>query len=455
MVLLVLTPLPYATVEAWSTTLWEVWVCATALLWVVLIFRDGELKLEMNPLLLPMLGLLLVAVIQMVPFGSSARPAITFDSYLTSQAATKLLASILFFAMFATFVDTDERRRVAVRVILGMCIVIALIGVGQNFIGRALWQRGTFGPFVNRNHFAGFLEMGVGLASAAIIVRSTRVEMIAFYACAVLIMCAGLVLSASRGGLLALAAEFVFLALIALTARGERKEDGSRIKNLIRAGGVIGLGAAALLAATLIVGTERLAANIRQEQDTVTAEILNNERFSRRDIWAATIDMIKVHPVIGVGLGAYQVAYTRYDPSAGTQRVEQSHNDYLQVLADAGIVGLLLAVLFVVLLMKRGLRASQAQDRQRRAIALGALTGCFAIVIHSFVDFNLQITANAQLFLALAALATPSRERGERRVRKKRSQSRELMPSSPSALPTEDASEEEPHSPGVLRNTTG
>ncbi len=424
MLLLVFTPLPYAAVEAWSTTLWEVWVFGTALLWIILMIRDGELRIELNPLLLPMIGLILVAFGQMLPIGAGERQMISFDSYLTLQAAIKLIASILFFAMFATFVDTDDRRRIAVRVILAMCIVIALIGVGQNFIGRALWQRGTFGPFVNRNHFAGFLEMGVGLASAAIIVRSTRVEMIAFYACAVLVMCAGLVLSASRGGILALGAEFVFLALIALTARSEKREEGSRVKSLIRAGGVIGLGAASLLAATLIVGTERLAANFAQAEDTVTAEILNNERFSRRDIWAATIEMVKAHPILGSGLGAYQVAYTRYDPSAGTQRVEQSHNDYLQILADAGIVGLALAILFVVLLLRRGLRAVQAQDRHRRAIALGALTGCFAIVIHSFVDFNLQITANAQLFLALAALATPFRPKSER-VRKKRTRSRE------------------------------
>ena len=437
MLLLVLTPLPYASVEAWSTTLWEVWVFGTAMLWVILIVRDGELRIELNPLLLPMIALILVALVQLLPFGGGERPTVSYDYYLTAQALIKFLASILFFAMFATFVDTDDRRRTAVRVILAMCILIALIGVGQNFIGRALWQRGTFGPFVNRNHFAGFLEMGVGLASAVIIVRSTRVEMIAFYACAVLIMCAGLVLSASRGGILSLGAEFAFLALLAFTAGGEKGEKGSKARKLVRATGVVGLGLATLLAATFLVGSERLAANFAQAQDTATAEILNNERFSRRDIWTATLQMVKAHPFLGSGLGAFQLAYTRVDPSAGTQRVEQSHNDYLQILADAGVIGLMLALLFSVILLRRGLRAIQTHDRQRKAIALGALTGCFAIVIHSFVDFNLQITANAQLFLALAALATPDRPRAER-VRKRRSRSRRELAES-----TEDLASEE------------
>jgi len=420
MLLLILTPLPYGSVEVWSMTLWEVWVFVTAVLWVILTIRDGEFRLEPNPLLLPMVALLVVAIVQLVPIGAGPRRTISLDPYLTLQATIKLFASVLFFALFSTFVDTDERRQFAVKVILAMCILIALIGVGQNYVGRALWQRGTFGPFVNRNHFAGFLEMGVGLASAAIVVRSVRVEMMAVYACGVLIMCAGLVLSASRGGVVSLAAEFGFLALIVLTARGDKGEGKSRVRGLVRAAGVVGLAAGTVVAALLIVGSERLVANFAQEQDTQTAELLNNERFSRRDIWGATIAMIRDHPVTGVGLGAFQVAYPRYDPSSGTQRVEQSHNDYLQILADAGIIGGAIAVAFVILLLLRGLRAAGAHDRHRRAIALGALTGCFAIVVHSFVDFNLQITANAQMFLALAALATPYREKQRKGARARR-----------------------------------
>lgn len=389
---------------------------------MALTIRDGELRLAPNPLLLPLVALIIVAIIQMVSWGNGdgGRSAISYDPYLTGQAAVKLLASTLFFAMFATFVDTDERRRGAARVILAMCVLIALVGVGQNYIGRALWQRGAFGPFVNRNHFAGFLEMGVGLAAATILVRSVRVESIAIYGCSVLIMCAGLLLSASRGGILALGAEIFFLALMALTARGEKRESGARWKGLVRAGGVIGLGAAVVVVALLLVGSERLVANFAQAQDTETQELLNNERFSRRDIWGATWQMVKDHPLVGVGLGAYQVAYTRYDPSSGTQRVEQAHNDYLQILADAGIVGGVIAVAFLVILFARGLRAAATSDARRRALRLGALTGCFAIAVHSFVDFNLQITANAQMFLALAALATPEREKGERRVVRKR-----------------------------------
>lgn len=386
---------------------------------MLVILRDGELRLEPNPLLIPMLLLLAYGIVQMLPLGFGANSSISFDPYLTAQACIKLLASIVFFALFATFISDDEHRKGAVKVILGVCIVVALIGVGQNYVGRALWKRGVFGPFVNRNHFAGFLEMGVGLASAAIVARSARLEMMAVHACGVLIMCAGLVLSASRGGIMALAAQFVFLAIMALTS-GEKRER-SPLRAGLRVAGVMGLGVGVTFVAVLLVGSERLVANFAQAQDTFTAELLNNERYNRRDIWGAAWAMIKQHPVTGVGLGAFQVAYTQYDPSSGTQRVEQAHSDYLQILSDAGIIGGVLAVMFLAILFYRGFKAAGTQDRHRKAIALGALTGCVGIVVHSLVDFNLQITSNAQLFLALAALATPKRESRGGLVRKRRS----------------------------------
>ena len=70
------------------------------------------------------------------------------------------------------------------------------------------------------------------------------------------------------------------------------------------------------------------------------------------------------------------------------------------------MIGGVLALCFLELLFLHGFLLANTRDRQRRALVLGALTGCFAIAVHSFVEFNLQVTANAQLFLALCALAT-------------------------------------------------
>jgi len=73
-------------------TLWEVWVFVTAVLWVILTIRDGEFRLEPNPLLLPMVALLVVAIVQLAPIGAGPRRTISFDPYLTLQATIKLFA---------------------------------------------------------------------------------------------------------------------------------------------------------------------------------------------------------------------------------------------------------------------------------------------------------------------------------------------------------------------------
>lgn len=416
LVLLVLTPLPYGSVETWSIALWEILVFGVMGLWALLTVVEGKLKITFNPLAWPMLALLILAVIQILPFVAGTegeRQTISFSSFATFQFAIKLLASICFFLLFATFVNNDERRMMAVKVIIAVCAIIAIVGIGQAYIGRLFWQRGTFGPFVNRNHFAGFLEMGVALAGGLMVGRVVKHIWLAVYASCALAMCAGIGLSASRGGVLALAAELVFLALIAIpTFFHSRREDKARRAGfLIRSAAALLIGAGAIAGAVLLVGSEGLVANFSQIQAETVGELPAGERFSRRDIWRATTELIKDHPLTGVGLGAFQFAYTRYDQSSGIQRVEQSHNDYLQIVADGGLIGGAIALVFVILLFVRGFSTLQTHNRQKRAVVMGALAGCFAIAVHSFVEFNLQITSNAQLFLALAALATIGRHK--------------------------------------------
>ena len=119
-----------------------------------------------------------------------------------------------------------------------------------------------------------------------------------------------------------------------------------------------------------------------------------------------TLEIIKAHPYVGTGLGAFGVIYTRYDTRNGLFRLEQAHNDYLQVLSDGGIIGAVLALSFVVLLFYFALKRARSKDNFRRAVALAGLSGCFAVLVHSFFDFTLHTTSNALLFLAMAAMAT-------------------------------------------------
>ncbi len=404
--LLVLTVLPYATVEVWSTAIWELLILLLTLLWGLQAFINKRLSIALNPLVWPLVALLGIALVQLLPVLSGARRTITYDSFATMDAAVKLFVCILFFLLFATFVNTPERRRQAVTTIIVLCVTVALIGIGQTY-GKLIWPRAAFGPFVNRNHFAGFLEMAAGLIGARIVSRTLQRERMVLYICYLIVVCSGLILSASRGGYLALAAVILFLGLVSLTSRADKSGDAKADRGLqLRLVATLILLVVMSFGAMFLTSSDELLQRFGQVQENMQLGELADERYSRRELWQTTMQMVKDHPILGVGLGAYQFAYPRYDQSSGIFRTEQSHNDYLQILADTGIVGALALLAFVVLLFARSFAAMQTRDLVQRAISLGALAGCFGIAVHSFVEFNLQVTSNAQIFLALAALAT-------------------------------------------------
>jgi len=121
-------------------------------------------------------------------------------------------------------------------------------------------------------------------------------------------------------------------------------------------------------------------------------------------------------------------------------RLEQAHNDYLQILADTGIVGGLLGLSFLVLLFGKGFARRSSSDKFRRGVATGALAGCFAVLVHSAFDFTLHTTANALLFLVLAAMATVGHrveEGGGQRRRRRRKETTMIESATPAPALTE------------------
>jgi O-antigen ligase len=217
-----------------------------------------------------------------------------------------------------------------------------------------------------------------------------------------------LVMTTSRGGIISLVAEIMFLVVV--TAIWRKKEEHhhrrssrkpSRFKPI-----VIRIGLATALLIGLFFGVIMFGGefSINRFIDSVNS---TDPTTGRAHFWAVTLDIIKAHPYVGTGLGAYGVIYTKYDSRNGLFRLEQAHNDYLQVLSDGGTIGAVLAIAFVVLLFYKAIqRAKSTKDDFRRAVALASLSGCFAVLVHSFFDFTLHTTSNALLFLVLAALAT-------------------------------------------------
>jgi O-antigen ligase len=222
-----------------------------------------------------------------------------------------------------------------------------------------------------------------------------------------------------------LGAEILFLAVVAGPGlrRGERRPRAQRIRSaLLRAGLAFGL-IAVLIGGTIAVGGSDVFTRLLGTPNA------DDPTTGRAHFWSVTLDVIKAYPIAGSGLGSFSVIYTRYDSRNGFYRLEQAHNDYLQTLADGGIVGGILGLAFLILLFGKGFARRETDDKFRRGVATGALAGCFAVLIHSFFDFTLHTTANALLFLILAALATldsrvseGEHRRGPRRKRRSRNE---------------------------------
>ncbi len=416
-VAIILSALAYGTVHYWALSLFFLGAVALLVLWVVDSWNFGTVRISRNLLQLPVLGMLLLGLVQLLPLrnpGTSGVSApfvrtLSLDPYATRLVLVQTVALFIYFAATLVFTDTPKRLRVLVRTIIIFGFLLAIFGLTQSFTSpnklywmREMAQSTPFGPFVNRHHFAGYMELALALPLGLLFSGSVAKEKRIIYLFAALLMAVALLMTNSRGGLISMCAEILFIAVIGLGHRHSRHKSKvkSGLKSMtVRAGLALGLVVALLIGVVALGGEDALTRVV----GTVNSE---DPTTGRAHFWDVTLDIIKNHPIIGTGLGAFGVVYTGYDSRNGLYRLEQAHNDYLQVLSDAGIVGALLGLFFIINLFRLAFARRESRDEFRRGVAIGALAGCFAILVHSFFDFTLHTPSNALLFLILAALAT-------------------------------------------------
>jgi O-antigen ligase len=286
---------------------------------------------------------------------------------------------------------------------------------------REMAQSTPFGPFINRHHFAGYMELALALPLGLLFSGAIAKEKRIIYLFAAGLMAVALIMTNSRGGIISMGAEILFIVVMGLGGRRSRHRSTS-VKTGIRSAAVKA-GLALGLVVALFIGVVALGGEdaLNRVVGTVNSD---DPTTGRAHFWNVTLDIIKNHPVIGTGLGAFGVVYTGYDSRNGLYRLEQAHNDYLQVLSDGGIVGALIGLFFIVNLFRMGFNRRESRDEFRRGVATGAMAGCFAVLVHSFFDFTLHTPSNALLFLILAAVATMNGRVEDVQHRRKRSRPR-------------------------------
>jgi O-antigen ligase len=235
-----------------------------------------------------------------------------------------------------------------------------------------------------------------------------------FVIASAVVMTIAIILTGSRGGMIGVFAALVAIAVCTAIVR-RRRSEGERMLSPM-AVGVFGLAILIVTVSLVVVlgGTDPL---LRSSGLTGGTGDLTSGRIA---FWRSAVNIFLGHPLAGVGLDAFGNAYSSYDLSSGKFRVEQAHNDYLQILADAGILGFACVASFIYLFTKKALGVvRESHSGFRRGAAVGAFAGCVAIMAHSFVDFPLRTPANAFVFLALAAIAVvPMHEEHKARHRR-------------------------------------
>ena len=332
------------------------------------------------------------------------QPTLTARGYVHTALAWSALVVAL-----ALATRSPSGQRAIVLFLLALGAVEALVGLVQSLgappeATAALADPGlAHGTLVNRNHFAGLLNLtlplAVGTVYAGFAHRAHRrghhssSEAWAWTWIGLLslsLMGLAVLLSRSRGGSLILVATLVFIALLLTVQR-------QRTRNVSLPARASWLLLALVVAVGLVVGIGPLLERFSQFEDSAKG---------RGKLYLSTLELIGDHPIAGVGPGMYKWRFRPYQTEQGRTRYDHAHNDYLETAAEWGLPLALGLWSFLVWRLWRSIRIFLDSQRSwQQGLALGCAGSIFSLLAHSLVDFNLQIPSIAMTFFAIVGLA--------------------------------------------------
>ncbi len=437
--LLIFSPLAFGTVEPWSLAVME-FLCLSALMIFLVGNRRGKDRLLYEvPGLLPISLLLGYVLLQLVPMPPGmlkivspgayalysdtawiADPAawcsISINKRATLSEFFRLSSYAAFYILTVQLLTRKELLKKTVWTVIAFASVLAFFGMIQHLLWnnkiywiRELTQGGTpFGPYVNRNHYAGFIDMVVPLAAGLFIYyrpryfkealkdraveafSNPRTNLYVLLGFSCVLMVTSVFLSLSKGGILSLCLSLFFLAGV-IRLRG-REGRGWLLVAFVLTLAFYSVG---------WFGWERIF-----ERFTVLRDARGTITDARTDIWRDSLGIIKDFPVTGAGLGSYIRIYPKYRSVSAEGIVDHAHNDYLELFSEGGAVAVMLFGWFAAVVIYKAYDAFRVRrDRYSVLLFVGAVSGIVSMLVHSLTDFNLHIGANGLYFFFLMGLA--------------------------------------------------
>jgi O-antigen ligase len=431
---------------------WAYWPLAGAAMVVAalaLVARRGRSRTDapLRWLAAPLAGFAIAASLQLVPVRltmmramtpetvrvlEQLNPAVASGSVAVHPVSIAPQATLVGIALFAAcaalalasaVIFSQRGARGFARALTILGVLVAMAGIVQQplFNGKiyGLWTPidggAPYGPFVNKNHFAGWMLMALpvtiglllgGIARAMRGVRPTwrdrvvwfsspEASRLILFAAAALAMALALVLTLSRSGVTSLAAALAITG--AFAARRQWSGGRSRV-------------AVAYLAFLVVVVVVWVGGDVIASR---FSEADWGEFNARRGAWADAADIRARFPLAGTGLNSYGVATVLYQRHDLAHRYTEAHNDYLQLAAEGGWL-LTIPAAICVLAFAAAVRRRFAEETSATAywLRVGAVTGIAAVALQELVDFSLQMPGNAALFAVLCGIAlhkAPSR----------------------------------------------
>lgn len=452
--IIIVATLAFGGVQPLTYSVVEIAIFATVLALLVHQARRGGINLPLP--VWPLLFALLV-VIQIIPLPASLvariNPArwlpasilaithpgslttLSIDPHATVLDLMKFLAYVGAFVLAAYVFDSHQRKSNLVRMLIFLGVFEAAYGIVQYTTGwqkiftfnKIFYRDTATGTFINHNHFAGFIELTFPFVLAAMFysfqiwtegrrrgparvdpstVSSAGIQTF-FYGFLMLIAIVAVIFSRSRAGIMATVFTIVFISLLAqLKTRRKAWMLGISIFLLV----AIGYG--------LWIGLNPVLTRFEAFKGGV--QYLEVE--GRLSFWTATLGIIHKSPVLGTGLGTFRFAFPQYQTAWVTDTVTHAHSDYLELTSETGLIGILLLFVPIFILLVKMVRSFISDTRRYRpSITLGCIGSTVALLLHSVVDFNLHIPANALVFAVVLGIGYKAAclERKDERVRAK------------------------------------
>jgi O-antigen ligase/Tfp pilus assembly protein PilF len=437
--LLVFTPLAFGTVEPWSYAMMETAIAVAALFYLTSLLRKNA-PLYRVPGILPLILLLGFILLQLIPLPAPIVNIISpkaFEihntaSYLTGMPAPLMPLSIhprttliellrfcsyvLFYVLTVQMLGEKIRLKQTAWLVLVFGALLSFFSILEQYLaGDALfwfWDSPPnstgFGPYVNRNHFAGLMEMIFPIALSLFFFYRPRtgsrslfkalVEMLSqekanihiLIGGASLLIITSIFLSISRGGIISICLSLFFFTYALSKHRVTRKNTGFVLVLFILVGLSIGW-----------FGWGPIVERFSQLKEI--GPDLNIGRFF---YWTDSLAIIRDFPFLGSGFGTFASIHPSYQSFLTSRTLTHAHNDYLEFAVHGGVVTLMLMGWFLVSFFIATRRAYLLRrDAFCIFLYIGSITGMISILFHSVTDFNLQIGANGLWFFLTAGIA--------------------------------------------------